>query len=62
MVADGVSKTAGSFMSFQMPATPTSRSEAYSEPHHFRVAGRLKSGNTEGPGFFSAWLGQTGAS
>ena len=49
-------------MSFQMPAMPMSVSGLYSPPHHSRAAGLLKSGNTLGPGFFSACEGQTGAS
>ena len=62
IVPVGVSNTAGSFMSFQMPATPMSSSRAYSDPHHVRVAGRVKSGNTLGPGLRSPRDGHTGAS
>src|SRR6187431_2584301 len=36
---------AGSFMSFQIPATPASSNGAKSVPHHSRAAGLLKSGN-----------------
>ena len=36
---------AGSFMSFQMPATPASSSGACCAPHHARTSGRPKSGS-----------------
>ena len=70
MVPLAVSKTAGSFMSFQIPATPAFTKSAYSPPHHARAAGLLKSGKTLGvPGGFdqsgvspsSAFDGHTGA-
>lgn len=62
MVAIGVEKTAGSFMSFQMPAIPASVKNLKSPPHHSRAAGLLKSGKTLGPGSVSACEGQTGPS
>ena len=54
MVLVGVSKIAGSFMSFQKPAMPSSANGLYRLPHQSRLALRVKSGNTDGPG-------QTGA-
>ncbi len=50
MVLLGVSKTAGSFMSFQKPATPSFTKSLYSVPHHARVLAWVKSGKTAGPG------------
>ncbi len=71
IVPVGVSNTAGSFMSFQIPATPAFAKSAYSPPHQARVATLVKSGKTLGvPGGFdqsgespsSAFDGHTGAS
>jgi hypothetical protein len=62
MVLAGGTHTAGSFMSFQMPAMPTSVNILCCRPHHARVAGRVKSGNTLLPGLFGALIGQTGPS
>jgi len=62
IVAVGGEKTAGSFMSFQIPAMPMSVNILKRPPHHSRAAGLLKSGKTLGCGFFSAWAGHTGAS
>ncbi len=62
IVAVGGEKTAGSFMSFQIPATPMSVNILKRPPHHSRAFGLLKSGKTLGPGSFSACDGQTGPS
>ena len=41
---------AGSFMSFQMPASPDSTCAALSSPHHSRASCVAKSGNAVLPG------------
>jgi hypothetical protein len=45
-----ISPVAGSFMSFQMPASPDSTWRAFNAPHHARASGVAKSGNTVLPG------------
>ncbi len=58
----GSTNTAGSFMSFQIPATPTSTYGPLSwSPHQARAEGLVKSGKTLSPGLRSPCEGQTGA-
>jgi 1-pyrroline-5-carboxylate dehydrogenase len=46
----GSVKTVGSFMSFQVPAAPSSTSDWCSSPHHWRTSGRVKSAKTASSG------------
>ncbi len=48
-------KTVGSFMSHQIPATPLSSSTASWSPHQVRVAGLVKSGKAHIPGQTTLW-------
>ena len=49
----GTTPVAGSFMSFQMPASPDCTCAALSSPHHARASSVAKSGNAVSPGHTS---------
>ena len=50
MRSGGITPVAGSFMSFQMPASPDCTCAALSSPHHARASSVTKSGNAVLPG------------
>jgi hypothetical protein len=50
IASDGIVPVAGSFMSFQIPATPDATWRALRSPHQRRASSVTKSGNAVSPG------------